>query len=78
MALLEISDEQINAQFEKLHAADSPLRAIAEAKRPNSADDFNVENAIERFENNVDFYADMFGSAVNLMVETSRKDNDLK
>ena len=32
MALLDISDEQINAQFSKLHAESSPMRAMAEAK----------------------------------------------
>lgn len=75
MPFLEISDEQIDAQFEKLHASDSPVRAIAEAKRPNSADDFDADKAVERFDKNVGFYADMFGSAVDLMVEASRKDN---
>ena len=78
MALLEVSDKQINAQFTKLHAESSPVRAMAEAKRPNSADEIDAHGAISRFEQNVDFYGGMFGDAVNLMVETSRKDNDFK
>ena len=41
-------------------------------------EDFDADKAISRFETNVDFYAEMFGSAVNLMVETSRKDNALE
>ena len=78
MVLLEVSDEQINAQFAKLHAKNSPMRALAEVKRPNSADKFDADALIARFDQNVDYYADMFGKTVNKMVETSRKNNDFK
>ena len=81
MALLEISDEQINAQFAGLHARNSPMRAMAEAGRPGSADecdidDFDANETISRFEKNVDYHVGIFGNAVNTMAETSRKNNE--
>jgi len=56
---------------------ESSIRAIAEAKRPNSADPFDGANMVKRFEQHVGDYVSMFGEAVDDVVDLSKRDNEI-
>jgi len=67
--LLHISDEQIDLEFASFHNPSSPIRAIAECRRPNSVDTFDGEESVARYKRNAKAYVAMFGGAVNGLVK---------
>lgn len=75
MPLHELTDEQLEEEFAVFHNPESGLRAIAEVRRPNSADLFDEDKMIERFKRNRSAYFTMFTDAVDGLVDLSRKDN---
>ena len=75
MPLTRMTDEQLDDEFAVFHDPESGLRAIAEVRRPNSADPFDEDEMIARFERNRSAYFGMFTGAVDGLVELSKKDN---
>lgn len=68
------TDEQILREFQALHAPDSQVRALSEARLPNDSEPFDPDQSAQRFAVHAQSRVQAYFASVDTLLERSGKE----